>query len=55
MDPVYGKLINVDTYQTKPVNSVLVQKVQAVKELPGKQEWLWKEFPSLTDASFDNF
>ena len=55
VDPVNGKLIDVDTYQTTPVNSVLVQKVQAVKELPGKLAWLWKEFPSLTDASIDKF
>ena len=50
VDPVHERLIDVDTYLTAPVNTVMINTITATNESSGKFQHLWKEFPGLCDA-----
>ena len=53
VDPVNNKLFDVDTFQSARVNVVLNNSITSINEneIKGKLQYLWKEFPSLCDAS----
>ena len=53
VDPVNSKLFDVDTFQSAKVNAIITNSITSVheNEINGKLQYLWKEFPSLCDAS----
>ena len=55
VDPVHERLIDVDTYMSIPVNTVIINSISATGQFKGKFQNLWKEFPSLSEASIDKF
>ena len=53
VDPVHERLIDVDTYVSIPVNTVIVNAISSTCNFEGKFQNLWKEFPMLSEASID--
>ena len=53
VDPIHGQLLDVDTYQSTSVYAAFIKPIQTVQSKEGKFTSLWKEFPSLSNASVD--
>ena len=53
VDPVHERLIDIDTFATVPASRILVNSITSMEPSNGDFHNLWKEFPTICQASIE--